>query len=61
MGPEEQERRIEARNGPEGAKAFRSKWIPLEERYFAAYSVEERCEYRLDMSREAPLDGFGPA
>ncbi len=61
VGPEEQERRIEARNGPEGAKAFRSKWIPLEERYFAAYSVEERCEYRLDASREAPLDGFGPA
>ena len=26
---------------------FRQRWIPLEERYFSACRVEERCELRL--------------
>lgn len=46
---EEQMRRIIGRNGADGAKAFRERWIPLEERYFAAYRIEERCEVRLEM------------
>ncbi len=28
---------------------FENKWIPLEERYFAAFSVEERCSRVLYM------------
>ena len=35
--------RIRARNGEEGLKMFREKWIPLEDRYFEAFSVRDRC------------------
>lgn len=45
----EQMRRIMKRNGADGAAVFRERWIPLEERYFAAYRIEERCEMRLEM------------
>lgn len=38
---EEQERRLLARNGEEGAAVFREKWIPLEEHYFEACRVRE--------------------
>lgn len=41
---EEQLRRIRKRNGEDAAEVFREKWIPLEERYFAAYGIEGRCE-----------------
>lgn len=43
----EQLRRIERRSGGEKLAAFREKWIPLEERYFEAFRIERRCEYRL--------------
>ena len=46
----EQMRRIIGRNGADGAKAFRERWIPLEEAYFAEYRVEERCEVRLEIA-----------
>lgn len=36
--------RILARNGAAGAERFAQKWIPLEEAYFAAYGIKERCE-----------------
>ena len=52
VDPEEQLRRILARNGAAGAQAFRERWIPLEERYFSAFSVEERCEYVLELTEE---------
>lgn len=42
--PEEQMRRIEERSGAEKAEQFRCRWIPLEEAYFAAYSVPQRCD-----------------
>ena len=35
----EQMRRIRLRNGEEKAQIFAAKWIPMEERYFAAYDV----------------------
>jgi len=44
VGRAEQARRILARNGKAGAAAFAEKWIPLEERYFAACQTEERCD-----------------
>lgn len=45
---ERQMERITAREGEERARAFREKWIPLEEKYFSAYEVERRCEFRLE-------------
>lgn len=44
VSPKEQMRRIELRNGGDGAAVFRERWIPLEERYFSAYHIEERCD-----------------
>ena len=42
--PEEQLRRIALRNGPDGLKSFRERWIPMEERYFSAFRIMERCD-----------------
>ena len=47
VDPSTQLRRILARNGPETARVFQDRWIPLEERYFAAFQVEQRCDLRL--------------
>ncbi|MCM1538521.1 MAG: hypothetical protein NC254_08990 [bacterium] len=47
VGKEEQERRIQKRNGKDGAVLFAERWIPLEERYFDTYRVRERCELYL--------------
>lgn len=44
ISPEEQMKRILHRNGREAASVFRERWIPLEERYFAAYQIRERCD-----------------
>ena len=44
--PDEQLRRIKARNGGY-AKVFRTRWIPLEEQYFSACGVEHCCEFTL--------------
>lgn len=43
---EEQLRRIRRRNGEEAVERFRDLWIPLEEHYFTAYRIEERCDLR---------------
>ena len=43
---EEQLRRIIVRNGAYAA-VFREKWIPLEERYFRAFDIENNCELVL--------------
>jgi uridine kinase len=47
IDPQEQARRIKARNGESGYKAFRDKWIPLEELYFEAYGIMEDCDIIL--------------
>ena len=39
--------RIQHRNGAKAADMFREKWIPLEEKYFAAYEIERRCDLRF--------------
>lgn len=51
----EQERRILARNGKDSAEMFRERWISLEERYFEAYRIKERCElcFRADDGTQA--------
>ncbi len=57
VDPEEQLRRIAARNGPEGLKAFRDRWIPMEERYFEAFSLAERCELVLALAEPDCVPG----
>ena len=44
--PETQRARLLAREGEHFA-AFEALWIPLEERYFRAFSIEERADYVL--------------
>ena len=41
IAPEEQKRRITARNGEEHWMVFREQWIPLEEKYLAEYHIKE--------------------
>ncbi len=43
VSPDEQISRIRKRNG-DNAKMFFDRWIPLEERYFKEYGIEERCD-----------------
>lgn len=49
---EEQLCRIRRRNGPEAAIQFRERWIPLEERYFAACKVADCCDLRFETHGE---------
>ncbi len=42
--PEEQMRRIVARNGEELAEMFKLKWIPFEEKYFTEFSVLQKAD-----------------
>lgn len=44
VNPEEQLRRIAGRNGKGNIRQFQEQWIPLEEQYFMAYQVMERCD-----------------
>ncbi len=37
--------RILLRNGEEKLRMFTEKWIPLEEAYFAAYNIKEKCDF----------------
>lgn len=48
VSPQEQSRRIRARNGESMLRRFRDEWIPMEETYFAAASVEDACEICFD-------------
>ena len=43
-GPEEQRRRILARNGPERLRLFEERWIPYERRYEEAFGIRERAD-----------------
>ncbi len=43
---DEQARRILARDGAAFAQVFRERWIPLEEKYFSAYPVEQTADVR---------------
>ena len=47
VDPDEQMERITERNGKEGAERFASLWIPLEEKYFERFDVEENCHLVL--------------
>lgn len=43
--PETQRQRLLARNGPAEAEIFQRRWIPLEERYFSAFQIPDRCGF----------------
>lgn len=45
--PETRLQRILARNGPEWAKVFLERWVPLEETYFHATDIRGRCALTL--------------
>ncbi len=45
----EQLRRIAQRNGQEALQTFMTKWIPLEEAYFSAFSITERCDLTFEI------------
>lgn len=44
--------RILKRNGPEKLKSFVEKWIPLENLYFNALGIKEKCDLVIDTSSE---------
>ncbi len=45
LSPEEQMKRIIARNGERMAEKFKNIWIPMENRYFRDKHVAERCRF----------------
>lgn len=44
VDPREQLRRIRRRNGAEALAVFQTKWIPMEERYFQDFDLQNRCD-----------------
>ena len=43
--------RIKIRNGAEALKIFENKWIPMEEMYFNAFDIKNRCDLIIDNSK----------
>ncbi|MBQ7795175.1 MAG: hypothetical protein IJ374_01245 [Lachnospiraceae bacterium] len=43
ISPEEQVSRIMKRNGPEMLERFKTVWIPMENKYFETFCIEETC------------------
>lgn len=48
ISPEEQSRRILERNGMEMREKFMNVWIPLENEYFKAFNIEEKCKFSFN-------------
>lgn len=53
VDPDTQSARILAREGKEKHAQFVSRWIPLENRYFAQTDIESRCDVIMTMEGEA--------
>ena len=51
VSPDVQLRRIAAREGEAQLSVFRTRWIPLEEKYFKEYAVRERCDHIFKNSK----------
>lgn len=47
VSAEKQRERILKRNAPAQAELFFNRWIPFEQRYFAALNVPERCDLTI--------------
>lgn len=45
--PDEQLRRIVARNGEQMAEMFKTRWIPLEEEYYKSCGIKEKCRLTI--------------
>lgn len=50
---ETQRARILKRNGAKTLSVFETKWIPLEEKYFAEFDVKAKCEKVLQLGEKA--------
>lgn len=48
--PEVQMTRIVKRNGEADAENFKNKWIPLEDKYFDAFKIKEKCELSFEIN-----------
>lgn len=55
ISPELQASRIAARNTPETAQQFYSRWIPLEQVYFSHLNVEARCDISISVENDLPF------
>lgn len=44
---EEQLRRVRVRDGERAAQIFASRWIPMEEKYFAYFKIAEKCDLTI--------------
>lgn len=44
VAPDEQQRRILRREGAEKAEMFKTRWVPLEERYIEAFHPDKTCD-----------------
>lgn len=49
ISPEMQKERVVKRNGEDGYKIFKSKWIPAEEKYFNEQDIQNKCELVFEM------------
>lgn len=47
VSPEEQMKRILARNGERMAERFKNEWIPMEERYFQEFDVQAKADVEI--------------
>ena len=46
---EKQLERILKREGKDKTEMFKSKWIPMEEKYFSTFDIEKRCDYCFEI------------
>ena len=51
IAPQEQLRRIAAREGEEQLRHFEERWIPLEKAYHEAFRLDEHCDFLIDNGR----------
>ena len=51
IDPELQKERILKRNGSEKAERFFKEWIPMEQKYFEAFDIKEKCDIALSYEK----------
>lgn len=51
ISPDEQMRRIRARNGEDMARIFAQRWIPMEHTYFDTFRIREQADMQYDTER----------
>lgn len=47
--PQKQIERVLKRNGPQVAQQYRERWIPLENKYLAAFHPDEQCDLLIEV------------